>query len=379
MGAVRTNYASSGPFVVIAVLAVFLLFGILIGNGAFLAVVKNVLFGTFSNGSLRYRVYTGNIIIDTLLAQCVSFWTPVLTRSSSSLLLSTTLCASLQTLAIWATIEGLRNGETHRALRWAPLTIFVWQFVGTSIFVPLYAVVELRHHFVNSPNGYDASTPYAAARALIPAGIVALIHPFLTIHYPSSGTTESQMQTFIANYQLGGVLCYVLVTAGAYILSVDDKAAGHRSVNADQWWIQQAYIWFGVFSMTAHLDVVRQILTSTDDEVSFMSVFVPQAGLLGLPDAPATLYEREHLYFLQWDLVLLVLGVALWLSRTLAAIAEIRRPNSPLGSITRAALLIVLSLACMMLSPGAVGSAVFYYRENILRSKPKASKANTVK
>ncbi|KAI8623487.1 hypothetical protein F5Y19DRAFT_481644 [Xylariaceae sp. FL1651] len=198
------------PFIILAVLAVLFLHGILIADGAFLALLKTIAYGTFSDGTPRYLVNTGNNVLDLLLAQCVSFWTPVVSKSPASLLISTTLCASLQTVAVWATIEGLRVCRNkHAMLRLAPLTIFFWQYVGTSIVLPLYAVVELRQHFEDGVGGKPKNImalPYAAAQALIPSAVIALVHPFFTIHYTPSGTTEAQLQTFVANYHLAGPL-----------------------------------------------------------------------------------------------------------------------------------------------------------------------------
>ncbi|KAI1124472.1 hypothetical protein F5Y10DRAFT_29878 [Nemania abortiva] len=125
MGQKQTNFAEPEPFIALAVISTLLLFGVLIADGAFLAVVKNVVYGTFSDVTPRYTTYIGNVVIDTLLAQCVSFWTPVLTKMPAALLLSTSLCASLQTLAVWAIIEGLRKSEKYPLLQLAPLTIFV--------------------------------------------------------------------------------------------------------------------------------------------------------------------------------------------------------------------------------------------------------------
>ncbi|KAI1825902.1 hypothetical protein F4861DRAFT_537500 [Xylaria intraflava] len=375
MGLKQANPSASAPFVVLAVLAFFLLHGILIADGGMLALLKNIVYGSFSDGSPRYPVNTGNSVLDLMLAQCVSFWTPVVSKSTASLLISSTLCASLQTVAVWATIEGLRGGKKHAMLHLAPLTIFFWQYVGTSIVLPLYTIVELRHHFgdgasESSKSRNNMALPYAAAQALIPSAVIALVHPFLTIHYTPAGTTDAQLQTFVANYHLAGPIYYILIAAAAYTLTNRGTDTTPRPRDADFWWVRATYVSAGAFSLLIHLDVLRRIAGSREAGVSFVGVFLPSAEI-GLPGAAATQYVKEHLYFLQWDWVILVLTVALWLARTTTALDALRskRTEEDLHGMARSVgLLLAYSLACMLFGFGAVGSAVLYYREEALRA-----------
>lgn len=104
-------------FTVLTVFAVILLQGILIADGAFFAMLKAIWFGEFANGKSLHRVYTGMPVVDELLAMSVSFWDAVASVMPALRLESIMLCASLQTFAVWATIERMRVGSKHIILR----------------------------------------------------------------------------------------------------------------------------------------------------------------------------------------------------------------------------------------------------------------------
>ena len=104
-------------FTILTVLAVVVLQGILIADGAFLAMLKAIWFRQFEDGKPLTPVYSGMPIIDELLAMSVSFWDTVGTRMPILRLEAIMLCASLQTFAVWATIERMRVGEKHAILQ----------------------------------------------------------------------------------------------------------------------------------------------------------------------------------------------------------------------------------------------------------------------
>ena len=106
------------PFAVLTVVAAVVLQGILIADYAFGAMLKAIWYGQFANGKALHRIYTGWPVVDELLAMSVSFWDAVAAEKPALRLESIMLCASLQTFAVWATIERLRRGDKHLALRW---------------------------------------------------------------------------------------------------------------------------------------------------------------------------------------------------------------------------------------------------------------------
>jgi hypothetical protein len=106
------------PFLILTVIAIIVLQGILIADGAFGAMLKAIWYEKFDNGKTLYRVYTGLPVVDELLAMSVSFWYAVASVKPALRLESIMLCASLQTFAVWATIERMRKGDKHAVLRW---------------------------------------------------------------------------------------------------------------------------------------------------------------------------------------------------------------------------------------------------------------------
>ncbi|KAF7562317.1 hypothetical protein G7046_g1837 [Stylonectria norvegica] len=354
------------PFVILTVVAVILLQGILIADYAFGAMLKAIWYEQFANGKILHRVYTGWPVIDELLAMSVSFWDVVAANKPTLRSESIMLCASLQTFAVWAAIERLRRGEKHLILRWAPVYVFCWQYFGTAIFVPFYCYVELNRHF-NPLQGGDPSIPYYQAKALIPAAIIGVIHPFRMVYFPPSGMTLSQHQAFIATYQLGPFVCYAAVAALANYFSSDGKATTTFAVNADAPWIKATYAIFGTFSGIVHLAVVGCAWRSDDPCVSLNALFVPRVGKLWLPDAADALYVEESLFFLQWDFILVVLACMIYVAGILETMRGSRGTKQP--ATKNALVAVCCGILSVLFSPGAVVSAVLYAREDFLRQQ----------
>jgi hypothetical protein len=106
------------PFLIITVVSAFLLQGWLIADGAFAAMSTAIYKGHWENGQVLHRIYTGIPILDWTLAMSVSFWYPTIAELEASRLEAAMLCASLQALAAWASIERMRRGEKQVVLRW---------------------------------------------------------------------------------------------------------------------------------------------------------------------------------------------------------------------------------------------------------------------
>jgi hypothetical protein len=104
--------------VTLSAFAAVLLQGFFNIDGGLAAMKAHAANGMFSNGKVLHRVYLGLPVIDNLLSWSVSFWDPVCHESDSVRLLSTTLSASLQSLGVFAMVEGLRKGKRNIILRW---------------------------------------------------------------------------------------------------------------------------------------------------------------------------------------------------------------------------------------------------------------------
>ena len=78
------------------------------------------------------------------------------------------------------------------------------------------------------------------------------------------------------------------------------------------------------------------------------------------------MYVEESLFFLQWDMILVVLAYAIWISRTMEGLYD--RSGKGWDPTTTAAIIVGSSIVCLGLGPGAVVSGLLYVRENYIRS-----------
>lgn len=242
--------------------------------------------------------------------------------------------------------------------------MFCWQYFGTAIFLPFYFYQELNQHF-DASRLSDPSIPYFEAKSLIPAAVLAAIHPYLMVYFPWPSTTTPQHQAFIAIYQLGPFMCYSLVSAFANFLSSDRKQAPPQVANSDAKWIKATYAFFGVFSAIVHVAVLGFVWSSRDPSLSLSEIFMPRWGNLWGPNAAAELYVEESLFFLQWDFILAVMCGSLYIARILEGISSAKNGQWP--AYKRSAVLLVSGIASVVLSPGLIVSLVLYGREDFLR------------
>lgn len=231
--------------------------------------------------------------------------------------------------------------------------------------MPFYFYEELNQHF-NSSRLSDPSIPYFEAKSLIPAAFLAAIHPYLMVYFPWPSTTTSQHQAFIAVYQLGPFMCYGLVSTFANYLSSHRKRVQPQVPNADAKWIKATYAFFGVFSAVVHVAVLSLVWRSQEPSLSLSEIFMPRLSKLWSPNAAAARYVDEFLFFLQWDFILVVMGVSLYVVRILEGISS-SLEDGQWPAYKRSAVLLVSGIASVVLSPGLIVSLALYRREDFLR------------
>ncbi|KAF1978069.1 hypothetical protein BU23DRAFT_525733 [Bimuria novae-zelandiae CBS 107.79] len=356
--------SSRTPFLIITVLSALLLQGWLITNGAFAAMFIATFKGHWENGHKLHRVYTGIPMIDWTLAVSVSFWDPIIVELEATRLESAMLCASLQALATWASIERMRRGEKHVVLQWLPFYMFALQYFGTAIFLPFYFYLDLDHHFSGGVS--DPSVGYLQAKSLLPAVALAFLNCYRMVFFPPSSITQPMHQAYIAFYQLGPFACYAIVAAVSSLDSIKGQQPPRQTKHADAWWIKTTYAVLGLFSGVAHIVIFAYATTSSDASLSLSRLFVPKIDKTWGSKAAEMRYAEEHLFFLQWDFILIVLACALYATRTLEGM-YCRRAEG-WTSVQGGALVLVTGIACTIVSPGAVVSLILYLREDILRA-----------
>ncbi|KAI0456730.1 hypothetical protein F5B21DRAFT_502028 [Xylaria acuta] len=353
------------PFLIITVLSALLLQGWLITNGAFAAMFIAVWKGHWENGHQLHRIYTGIPVIDWTLAVSVTFWDQLTVELEATRLESAMLCASLQSLSVWASIERMRRGKKHVALQWLPFYMFAVQYFGTAIFLPFYFYLDLGQHFSGKVS--DPSVEYREARALLPAAAIAFLNCYRMVFFPPSGITQSMHQAHIAFYQLGPFTCYALVAAFSTFESRNKERSSPQMKNADAWWIKTTYAVFGAFSGVIHIAIVGYAKISSNKSLSLSRLFVPEISRTWKPDAVTIRYTEEHLFFLQWDFILIVLACAVYGTRTLEGM-YCKQKGGWTSVQGGAALVLLVGIACMIFGPGATISFILYLREDIIRA-----------
>lgn len=376
-------------FILLTLFAVVMLFGFLIASGGMKQLFITMWTRTFSDGSTRHPVYTGVATIDYLIAMPVSFWIPAVTQSTALKLQSVVLYPALQALATWATIEGFRKApEKPLMLKWAPASIFLWMWMGTGMFMPMYCYFDLAHHLDqrqksrqtsgSGPGQDGVEVPYFQAVSMPVATVFAYLWPYIMIHFPPDGTTSAQLQTFIALNQFGSFFCYILVAGGSTYLSGNNtNGTATHSKNADAVWIKTTYAIFGSLSILVHLAVSGMLLRSRDPTITFSTVFVPNfANSLGTANSRALRMAPEVQFFLQWDFLLFILTLAVWGERTIESMYSCRNTKKGWSPLQRGALMVTLGIVSFILNPGTVLSAILYFREDFLRYEEPVAKVS---
>lgn len=355
----------------------FILLGVLTLNGAMYQLFRTMWNHRFSDGSLRHNVYTGFAAVDYLIAMPVSFWSPAVTQYPALKLQSVVLYPALQSLAAWACVEGFRrSGNQPLMLRLAPLSVFVWMWFGTGVFMGLFCFYDLLFHFYSTQTSdYSPEVPYYYAVSLPFASTLAYIWPYILIHFPPAGMTSAQHQQVIAINQFGSIFCYLLVAGGANYLSSNHTDRTPRSRNADIPWIQGTYALFAFFSALVHLASIGTIIQSDNPEISLSKVFIPNFGnMLGTDHSKLVMMAPEVHFFLQWDFILSVLITAIWSTRVIETMyAHKVNNNHALSS----ALVLLFGVAGYLVNPGTILSVILYIREGFLRNEDgKKNKSN---
>ncbi|EOA84356.1 uncharacterized protein SETTUDRAFT_172788 [Exserohilum turcica Et28A] len=323
--------------------------------------------GLFSNGKELHRVYLGLPFIDGPLSWSVSFWDPVLHQSEPVLLLSTTLSASLQSLGVFTMVESLRKGKRNVMLRWSPVNVFAWQYIGAAIFIPLYFMVELESHYFPD-KASDPEVPPLHAKALLPASIVTIIHLYRMVYFPPQGTTTAQHQAWIAVWQLAPLWCYCVLTAISTYLSPKDETAPSHERDADLRWIKATYAVFGLFSGVMHVSAMYQLCTSQDPSASLAEAFMPRLSSLWQPDTASSVFIAESTFFLQWDYIVIVVAGGIYVAEILGNVYGLNY-----GFFGGVVLTLAACVASHFLSLGLVWAVVLFLREDSLRARFRAS------
>lgn len=252
-----------------------------------------------------------------------------------------------------------------------PLYVFLWQGVGTAIFLPFYFMVELQQHVrpTVAQSSPELSLPHAMA--ILPAAIFSLAQPFSMVFFPHANMTEAQKQTALAIYQFGPLAFYALITTFSHLLS--NSTSNRR--NADARWVKLTYSVVGISSGIVHIVCLYAAAKSAEHSVAaadmgFLSRILSAMNQLFIPAYSSvssaktdTFMMQCSLFFLQWDFIICAAASALY---CVGVLRKSERVGTGNGS--NAVFFLAFLLACVLVSPGLTVSATLLFRESILRN-----------
>ncbi|KAI1664132.1 hypothetical protein Ptr902_13182 [Pyrenophora tritici-repentis] len=358
-------------FICLGVFGAVMLQGLLAVDGGLLAILKTIYYGKFPSGRTMALTYTGLPVIDQFANIQVAFWDPVVSVTGIPWLQACMLCASLQTAGVWVVIESLRKGYArHWIIRYAPLYVFLWQGIGTAIFLPFYFMVELVQHVRPTVVQRSPEISLPHAMAVLPAAIFSLAQPFSMVFFPHANMTEAQKQTALAIYQFGPLAFYALITTFSHLLS--SSTSSRR--NADAKWVKLTYAVCGISSGVIHIACLYAAAKSAEHPLAaadmgslprifsaLNELFIPTYSSVSSSKAD-TFMTQCSLFFLQWDFIICATASALYCVGILKKSEFVGTGNG-----SSVVLLLAFLLACVVVSPGFTVSATLLFRESILR------------
>lgn len=237
--------------------------------------------------------------------------------------------------------------------------------------MPYYFYVELSHHF-NPKKPSDPRASPLKAKTLLPCAIIVGLGLYRMLFFPPAEVSESQHFLFNAYFHLSSLLTFGLTCAVcAAMESNSNKGARETDKHSDLPWIKRTYAFFGAFAGIVHLIILLYAWMSTDSSISPEQLLVPRFSKIWRADRAERLYVEETLFFDQWDFILIVLQCALYTSRILEVMYC--KENKEWSSVKRSGVVIVVGIACTILSPGLVVSGALYVREDFLRQRFEAA------
>lgn len=263
---------------------------------------------------------------------------------------------------------------TNRYSTSAPLYVFLWQGIGTAIFLPFYFMVELEQHVRPTVVQRSPELSLPHAMAVLPAAIFSLTQPFSMVFFPHANMTEAQKQTALAIYQFGPLAFYALITTFSHLLS--SSTSSRR--NADAKWVKLTFAVCGILSGVIHIACLYAAAKSAEHTLAaadmgslplifsaLNELFIPTYSRVSSSKAD-TFMTQCSLFFLQWDFIICATASALYCVGILKKSEFVGTGNGS-SVVSLLAFLLAFLLACVVVSPGFTVSATLLFRESILR------------
>ncbi|KAI3326288.1 hypothetical protein HD806DRAFT_520913 [Xylariaceae sp. AK1471] len=356
----------------LAVLSVFLLWGIYTLNGALEANLLAAWHGKLNGDITVKNNYTGIFIIDFPITILVTFFYFATNGSDEGFqLLVFEGYSTLQSCFVWLYAEMARPGSKPWAIATPLFFATLWQVLGGAISLPLYYAYHIL--WVDSAEILRVRDQNVA-EALPFSFLLGAIFPAIlgcapTWDGPGSRSPEVH-QNYLAFFQVDPLwvtLIQTILTKVFRWLRSSKVADPGRAPRRAHKWTQASYLLAAASSAIGHVYSAAKLYTSTDERTNLVRIRVPYppgGPTGGLPD----LLARSPFLFLQFDITIFDIASLVWAFLLLS-----RMPDRP--RISDLTLAFMMSIGYLTIGAGATVSLALYIREGLLPEKAKKGKA----
>ncbi|KAI0189162.1 hypothetical protein EV127DRAFT_433031 [Xylaria flabelliformis] len=354
----------------LALISVFLLWGIYALNGGLKENLLAPLNGRLNEEIALKSDYTGIFFIDYPIALLVTFFYFATDGSDEGYQLFVFEgYSTLQSSFVWLYAEYMRPGSKPWAIATPLLFWTLTQCLGGAISLPLYYAYHIL--WIDSAEILRVRDQDAAG-ALPFSFFLGAIVPLIIGCAPTWTGPESRSpevhQKYLAFFQVDPLWVILTQTVLATVfrwLRSTESGDVVRAPKAAFRWTRASYLLAAASPAIGHLYTAARMYTSTEEGTNLARMRIPyslQGPTGGRPDAVA----RGPFLYLQFDIPIFELASLVWTFVLLSKMPKQSRPST-------------LKLATMMLigyltiGAGATVSLALYYREGLLPEKVKAA------
>lgn len=263
-------------------------------------------------------------------------------------------------LTAWS-VESVRTKNGWAVITFTSLWALFYQTVGGAVIIPLY---YLCYTWMSARPEYWAAgreLPLAKARTLLPAVVLGYLVPTLATWLPLDLFDLETRQGMVALWQISPLIVNVLWLLFSSIygaMQTDEKPRP----SADSRAVSILYLLAFVVTQSSHAVVLFLCSTSTDPSLSFDFLFN-----LRQPTQPL-MHDGIHFIF-KVDYWIIFIATIIWCVQAEWEIIALRRTS--LNALTA---VLITVLGSVILGPGAVCAAVWWWREFRIGAVPVAKK-----
>lgn len=315
--------------------------------------------------------YTGLAAVDAQLTLLSAFY-DVLTnaRTSGPRLLFFDINYAVACANLWVLIESRRRSVRSLLLRYPAWALVLCNANGAAIILPLYLYAVCS----SKARVRDASMPWHEAAAFPLTTLVILLQPLLVFAPAWSGNGGSSLHHgCIALFQVAPILVMASHLSLVAILPRKYTGTTQSSVKEGRKWVVASLILAGIVASAVHFYTSVGSLLTQDTDASLLRLFLPARGFEDPYESLmkkevtsveyAALLENLHL-FSQWDWIVVCLTTIVFAHLLLSRKDGVEKMKSKgTSSPNEFQELIYLTIATVVLGPGAAGSFALAIRE----------------